>query len=102
EVVGEALAGVDRLLREAGYPVHCVRQADAVPMDRRVLAELIADHEPNRLALANAQFRAGNSLVVGPHSGIRVSLAGQVDRRRCCCEPVFLEVSIREAAAEWE
>src|SRR5207248_3509772 len=33
ELVDKALAGSDRLLSQAGYPVHRVRQADAVPMD---------------------------------------------------------------------
>src|SRR5207248_8619880 len=34
EFVGEAGAGTDRLLRQAGHTIHRIRQADAVPMDR--------------------------------------------------------------------
>ena len=71
ELVGEALAGTDRLLRQARHAVHRVRQADAVPMDRGVLAELVADHDPDPIALANAEFRAGHGAVIGPDGGVR-------------------------------
>src|SRR5205814_5153496 len=65
ELIDEALAGTDRLLREGGHPVHRVRQADAMPMDGRVLAESVADHESDWLALPNPEFRARNSPGVG-------------------------------------
>src|SRR5258707_1120726 len=71
ELIHEALAGSDRLLRHAGHPIHRVRQADAVPMDGCVLAELVLDGQPDRFALANPKFRAGHGAVVGPHNGIR-------------------------------
>ena len=100
EFVNEAFAGADRFLRQAGHSVHRIRQADAVPMDCRVLAELVGDDDPRRLALPNTDFRTGHGGVIGPHSGIRMAAAGQVDRRRLGGEPIFLDLRSREAAAK--
>src|SRR6516225_6325336 len=100
ELVDEALAGPDRLLCQAGHAVHRVRQANAVPVDGCVLAELVDHRDPHRLAPTNPQFRAGHGALIGPHSGVRVSVAGQVYGRRLRGEPIFLSCRFRVAAAQ--
>jgi hypothetical protein len=40
-----------------------------MPMDRRVLAERVTHHDPDRIALANPESRAGHGAVIGPDSG---------------------------------
>ena len=102
ELVDEALAGPDRFLRETGDPIHGIRQADAMPMDGGVLAQLVAHRDPHRLALADPQFRTGHRAVIGPYGGIRVAVAGQVQGRRLRGEAVFLALSVRKAAAACE
>ena len=82
ELVDEALTGPDRLLCQAGHAVHRVRQANAVPVDGCVLAELVDHRDPHRVAPTNPQFRAGHGALIGPYSGVRVSVAGQVYCRR--------------------
>jgi hypothetical protein len=76
EFIDEALAGPDRRLRQAGHPVHFVRQANAVPVDGCVLVKLVDDRDPHRLALADPQFRAGQDPLVSPYVGVRVAVAG--------------------------
>ena len=71
-------------------------------MDCRVLAEFIAHQDPNRIALSNAEFRAGDGALIGPDSGIWVSATCEIDGRRLSGEPVFLDVWMSEAAAEWQ
>jgi hypothetical protein len=66
-------------------------------MNRRVLAEIVAYHQADRIALTNPQFPAGYSTVIGPHGGILVAVAGQVDGRRLRGEPIFLGLRFREA-----
>src|SRR5207248_7220087 len=66
EFVGEASTGTDRLLRQAGHTIHRIRQANAVPMDRRVLAKPVAHHNPDAVALAHPHFGTRHGTVIGP------------------------------------
>ena len=91
ELVDKALAGADGWLCDLWHAIHRIRQADAVPVDGRSLAELIVDHHPDPIALTDAEFRAGHGPVIGPDGGIRITVAGQIDDRLFCGQPVFLD-----------
>ena len=43
ELVGEGLAGLDRLLRDEWHAIHGIGHADAVPVDGRMLGKVIAE-----------------------------------------------------------
>src|SRR5215471_8487129 len=58
ELVGKALAGSDRVLSEAGHPIHRIRHANTVPVNSCGFVELVFDQNSDRLALANPDFRA--------------------------------------------
>jgi len=58
--------------------------------------------DPHRLALANPQFRAGHDALIGPDGGIWVSATCEIDGRRLSGEPVFLDIWMPEAVAEWQ
>jgi hypothetical protein len=45
--------GRDRLLSEVRYAVHGVRHAQAVPVHRRILVELVLDGDAQPVALAH-------------------------------------------------
>src|SRR5260370_23057196 len=64
ELVDERLAGLYRLLRDAGDAVHRVRHVDAVPVNRRRLPERVLQDDAETLALARADRWAGDLTVV--------------------------------------
>ncbi len=66
ELVDEGLARLDRRLRHVRHPVHRVRHAHAVPVDRRRLRQVVREADAHRLAEAHAQRRAGHLAVVRP------------------------------------
>ena len=77
ELVDETLPRPDRRLGQAWHAVHGVWQADAVPMDGGVLIEPVLDRDADRLALPQAQCRAGDGAVIGPHGSGRTVRAGE-------------------------
>ena len=77
EGVGEAVARLDRRLRQAGNAVHGVGQADPVPMHGRVFPKPVFDPHPEGLALRDAQRRTGRGAVVGVDVGRGAPLAEQ-------------------------
>ena len=78
EAIGKGLAGWDAVEADAGYAVHLVRQDDAVPVDRRVLAQAVGHAHGHGVALAPAQRRTGQHAVDG---GGHHQLAGVVHGR---------------------
>ena len=73
-----------------------------MPVNRRVLTELVVHHQPEWIALADPEFRAGHGAVISPDSGVRVAVASQVDDRLLRGESVFLDFGFRETTAQWE
>ncbi len=78
EAIGEALARLHRLLRHPGHPVHGVRHADAVPVDRRVLGKPVVQLRRHDLSARHAQDERP-LLVIGPYR-CRAAPAGQPHR----------------------
>ena len=78
ELVDEGLAGCDRLLGQMRHAVHGVRHAQAVPVDGRLLGELVLDRDAETLALTDPDLRARNRAVVGPDGGLGVRGADEV------------------------
>ena len=78
ELVDEGLTRCDRLLRQMRHAVHGVRHAHAVPVDGRLLLELVLDRDADVLALAHPDLRARNRAVVGPDGGLRIRGADEV------------------------
>ena len=72
ELVDEGLARRDRPLGQMRHAVHRVRHAQAVPMDGRLLRELVLDRDAETLALSYPDLRARNRTVVGPDGGLGV------------------------------
>ena len=69
EAVGEGLPWLDAVVAEARDAVHVGRHQEAVPVDRRVLVEIVPDPEDRLLALPQAQERAGDHPVDRPTIG---------------------------------
>jgi hypothetical protein len=71
ELVGEALARLDRRLRGVRDAVHVVGHAHAVPVDGRRLRQLIREVHAQRLTEPDAQRWTGDLPVVGPDAHAR-------------------------------
>ena len=78
ELVDEGLAGRDRRLGQVRHAVHGVRHPHAVPMDGRLLLELVLDGDAQTLALPNPDLRARDRAVVGPDGGLGYERADEV------------------------
>lgn len=96
KVVEEGLSRLDRLLGEVGNAVHRVWQADAVPVDGRLLVELVFDSDPQTIALPHSELPPGHSAAVSEHGGAdagigqqasSTGLGGQLDIAFVSCEP---------------
>lgn len=93
ELVGEARAGRDRRLRDAGRPVHAVRNDEPMPVHAGWIGEGIANNEANAIALRDPDPRTGHLTV----EGVRRNLdAGQdVPARDRGLERIDLDRSIQ-------
>jgi len=80
ELVGEAAAGLDRRLRDVRDAVHRVRQAHAVPVDRRRLGQVVREANAQRLPQPDAQFGSGDAAVVGPDAQLAAVDQGELGR----------------------
>ena len=78
EAIREGLAGRDAVKADAGHAVHLKRHDDAVPVDRRRLAQAVGHAQRNGVALAPAQRGPGQHAVDGGRHG---RLTGEVHRR---------------------
>ena len=67
EVVGKALAGLDRSLADAGHAVIAELVFKAVPMNRAGLRELVLEDDSNFVALGDLDRRAGRAAVEPPN-----------------------------------
>ncbi len=81
EGVLEALARLDRLLREVRHAIHRVWQTNAVPVNCRVLCESVLDGRSEGCPLPDTQDRTRLSAVVGPHLGLRRAITDHRDAR---------------------
>jgi len=73
ELVGEGLAGHDRVLVEARHPVHVVGQQQAMEVDGRGVVELVVEHHPDPVPQVDVDARP-RDLTVVRHGGL--DLAG--------------------------
>ena len=83
ELVSEGLSGGDRHLRKIRDPVHCIGQAQPVPMDGGFLVEPVCDVDAQALALSHPQFRARNLAVISP--GRRFGAGNRRQARKAWC-----------------
>lgn len=87
ELIVEAAVGSDDRLGEVGDAVHVVSDGEAMPVDRRVLRELVAQLDPEGVSLADPHLLAGDEIAVGPGcdltrpEGERGRGGDQIDRR---------------------
>ena len=85
ELVGEGAARLDRRLRHARNAVHPVRNAHAVPVDRRRLRQVVREADAQRLAQPDAQLGPGHLAVVGPDAQLAAVNQRQLGRRAPRC-----------------
>ena len=71
EVVVEALARLDRLLRQIRHAVHGIGQPQPVPMHHRRLVEIVDQPDFQFFALLDPQRRARAHAVIAPDRGRR-------------------------------
>ena len=69
ELVGEAAAGLDGLLGDAGHAVAWLPQRDAVPVDGGAGGKLVLDADLQQVSGAGPQDGGVEGLVVGPSPG---------------------------------
>ena len=86
EAVHESLAGLDAVETETGHAIHVRGQQDAVPVQRRVLAQMVGDAQRHGVAFAPAQGRCGQGSVRSDRDGCA---AGEIDRSRADGEVEF-------------
>ncbi len=95
EVVKEGAARIDRVLGQAGHPVHRVGDAQSVPMYSRRLRQFVHQLPGQPLAVAQPDFGTGHAAVVAPDFGFGIvaghdpGLAGARGQRRhrSMCRP---------------
>ena len=77
EAVGKALTRRHRVLREAGYAVHGIGQADAVPVDGAGVGQLVVQRQVQHRTALETQLRAGHGSVIGPDRQCGLAGGGQ-------------------------
>ena len=65
EAVGKRGAGRDAVERQPRHAIHVRRQDEAMPVDRRGLAQVVSDADGDHVALAHAQQRRGHLAIHG-------------------------------------
>lgn len=87
KLVDECLARADRPLRQVRHAIHTVRQPDAVPVDGGLLVEAVLNENPQALALAHANLRAGDEAIVAPRQCLAVRFRDKADTVRRRAQP---------------
>src|SRR5262249_61062788 len=95
---GEARARLDRRLREAGNAIHGDGQPDAVPVNGRIMLELVLHDDADRLALPHADFGARDATPVTPDFRVGVRFADDRPARRPGRGLEFRDAWLRGAA----
>jgi hypothetical protein len=77
EFIKEPLTRRDRMLRQMRNTVHCVRQAQPVPVDGRLLGKPVLYRNAKAFALTDADLGTGDSSIIAPCGRLVVRLGNQ-------------------------
>jgi len=70
KLINEGLAGLDAGLVQPGNPIHAIGQALAVPVDARVLRQLVGDEDAHAVTFHHFDGRPGRLAVVAPQMSV--------------------------------